>query len=73
MEINNKFEIKDLVTSIINPNFLGQVTSIIIQPDNVILYTVSYFEEGKPLASNMFGLELELVDPLNTIGFKKSS
>jgi hypothetical protein len=65
-----KFKTGDKVTSVLNPDFLGQVTSI-ISGDSGSLYCVSYFKDGELLSASMLGFELEPASENGGVGFGK--
>lgn len=67
-EDNPKFKIRDKVTAVLNPNFLGQITGI-VQHSFGKVYIISYFKEGEPMTTNMYGFEIELVAENGSIGF----
>jgi len=66
-----KFKIRDKVTSVINPKFLGQVLAI-TQREGQYAYTVTYFKEDEPMTTTMYGFEIEPVAENGSIGFKKT-
>ncbi len=66
-----KFAVKDIVTSVIDPTFRGQITSIVEQ-ESGYLYTTTYFQSEEPHATNFFGCELELAPADDSFGFSQS-
>jgi len=66
--MKSKFKPGDKVTSVLDPNFLGQVTTL-VWGEKGIMYWVSYFKEGELLSASMFEFELEPAAGNGGLGF----
>ena len=68
-----RFLVGDKVPSVINPNFLGQIVSI-LQQQSGIIYTVAHFkDDGSQAVISMLDFELEPAPITGTAGFKTKS
>jgi hypothetical protein len=61
------FKIKDKVTSVLDPTFLGIITTIHTSVGDT-LYGTSYFRDGEPVSTNFYAFELAPATP-NPFGF----
>ena len=66
------FKIKDKVTSVLNPDFLGIITTA-HDCGSMTTYAVSYFKDGKPCSGNFYGFELAPAPDSTGFGFNPPS
>jgi hypothetical protein len=69
-ELKPKFKITDIVTSVINPDFLGQIITR-TESEGQFSYGLTYFKDGEAMTITMFGFEIEPA-VANKIGFLRN-
>ena len=65
-----KFEIRDKVTSVLCPTFLGQIIAI-TERTNHYSYIVTFFKDDEPMTTTMYEFEIELSPENGGLGFGK--